>query len=126
MKITLEYGGSYAPCCYIVCKVRRLPSGSLDWDETDERGTVLVQTDWDYPGIAQTFGWSLRKVQRKAHHGRHGKCDHAFTDGTVTCPECGVSASAFISSAARFLDSIAGTGKLVEDPGYFAEAECVS
>ena len=24
---------------------------------------ILIQTDWDWPGVAQTFGWSLANVQ---------------------------------------------------------------
>ncbi len=35
----------------------------------DDGRTLLIQTDWDYPGTAQSFGWSTRNVQR--------------------CPECG-------------------------------------
>jgi len=32
---------------------------------------VLVQTDWDFPGVASTFGWSA--------------CPCGATDGTVDC-----------------------------------------
>lgn len=75
------------------------------------RGT-LVQTDWDYPTTAALFGWSLRRVQGNALTARmlqrapnrgHG-CDHRSTDGTVACPDCGVTASAFIHAAGTFLD----------------------
>ena len=50
--IAIEQGGNWAPCCYILCKVV-----DGDWDERDESTTVLVQTDYDYPGIARAFGW---------------------------------------------------------------------
>ena len=37
-----------------------LESGSFGWDYVlaDDNGdTILIQSDWDYPGLAQTFGW---------------------------------------------------------------------
>jgi len=86
--ITIERGGSYAPCCYIVCQVFGEPE-KYDWDERDEGTTVLVQTDWDWPEIACTFGWS-------------GSCDETAID-----------------DAGEYLDSIAGSGVIAEDPGYF-------
>jgi len=61
----------------------------------------LIQTDWDFPGIASTFGW------RPCHCGR--------TDGTVNCAHR--TASEMISEAAEFLDE--HLGESVEDPGYF-------
>jgi hypothetical protein len=80
------------------------------------REGTLVQTDWDWPATAEIFGWSTRRVQRR--DGRTIEllrlprkyfkgCPHAGTDGTVNCPECGVTAHEFIESAGRFLDSIA-------------------
>jgi hypothetical protein len=62
--------------------------------------SALIQTDWDYPGTAATFGW--------APH-----CE--VTDGTVDCPH-GVSASQMIAEARSFLDE--HIGDTVEDPGY--------
>lgn len=76
---------------------------------------TMVQSDWDYPSLAQSAGWSLARVQR-----RHGRtvamarinrarladgcdCDHSGTDGTVDCPECGITAGAFIKAANDFL-----------------------
>ena len=85
--------------------------------------SILVQTDWDYPSVAQSFGWGLRNVQRCPECGacdvqstpdeiRHvrggpnaecqacgevfGLCDHSGTDGTVDCTECGITAGEFI------------------------------
>ena len=88
-----------APCC----------PGEIVNDNGD---SILIQTDWDYPGTANTFGWSLREVQREG-----GDCDHSGTDGTVDCHECGVSASDFISAASDWLYD--NDGVVAEDPGYF-------
>jgi len=84
-----------------------LESGSFGWDfiirnnETDE--TILVQTDWDYPGIAQSFDlWSPPS---------------GATDGTIDCPETGKTASEMIAEARKALSN--GEGTTVEDPGYF-------
>src|SRR5689334_13889107 len=79
---------------------------------------TLVQTDWDYPGVAQSLGWSLRRVQWKGKREPivvylkrtpprgHG-CDHSRTDGTIACPDCGIPASNFISAAGDFLSDMA-------------------
>jgi hypothetical protein len=63
---------------------------------------ILIQTDWDYPGVASTFGWV--------------PC-HDSTDGTVTCPDCGKTPGELISEANEFLRE--NIGACVEDPGYF-------
>ena len=99
-----------------------------------ERQTILIQTDWDYPPTAQTFGWSLRSVQRchvcgtvdTAVNGeswecaecgnRNRTCRHDSTDGTVDCP-CGVGAIEFISAAGEWLRD--NHGATADDPGYF-------
>ena len=80
-------------------------------NDIDDR-TILVQTDWDYPGVADTFGWSTRGVQSG-----QGACDHSETDGTVACSACGVTASVFIEAAEEGLDG--NDGATVDDPGYF-------
>jgi hypothetical protein len=79
---------------------------------------TLVQTDWDYPGTAQSLGWSLRRLQWKGKRNPivvvmkhspprgHG-CDHSGTDGTINCPDCGITASDFIAAAGEFLRDIA-------------------
>jgi hypothetical protein len=87
--IAVDRDSSYAPCSFIICRVLNPEAGegSYDWDTRDEDNTVLVQTDWDYPNIARTFGWE-------------GHDDD-------------------ISGAADFLDLCVGTGRVVEDPGYF-------
>jgi len=72
----------------------------------------LVQSDWDYPATAHNLGWSLTRVQKRNGEIKHLSrrpvkgCDHCATDGTITCPECGITASSFISAAAEYLDSL--------------------
>lgn len=110
--ITLEsgdFGGTYI--------IRKGYRGSKGW--TPSAGpardtTVLIQTDHDYPGVANTFGWTMPK-------GANG-CRHDGTDGTVACRSCGMTASRFLESARRFLDGIQDRGVVVEDPGYFLGA----
>ena len=84
-----------------------------------DRRTILIQTDWDYPGVASSFGWSVRDVQSADDGGESvGEfCNHDGTDGTVDCAECGVTAREFISAARDYL---AGhDGAKADDPGYF-------
>lgn len=69
--------------------------------------SVLIQTDWEYPSFASMFGWNMR--------GR--KCDHRGTDGTVKCPDCGKTASAFIEEARSYIDR--HIGKVVLDRSDF-------
>lgn len=99
MKITLEANPSDAPCCIKIV--------------AEDGRDILVQTDWDWPGVASTFGWSTRNVLSQHTPG----CDHCGTDGTVDCPECQVPASRFIESARAWIDD--NDGAEAEDPGYF-------
>lgn len=62
---------------------------------------LLVQTDWDFPGLASTFGWS--------------PCRCGFTDGTVDCEHR--TADEMIAEARAFLRERAGS--TAEDSGYF-------
>jgi hypothetical protein len=84
----------------------------------DDGRDTLVQLDYDYPGVAGTFGWSPQTVQVQGR-GYHGlaPCDHRGTDGTIDCPDCGISALALITDAAEYLDD--HDGATAEDPGYF-------
>lgn len=73
-------------------------------------GSELVQTDWDYPKLAERFGWTLLRVQRDRHgvvaltrRPRRPACFHRGTDGTVDCPDCGITATEFIRAAGSFL-----------------------
>ena len=69
----------------------------------DDGADLLVQTDWDYPGLASSFGFV--------------PCECGETDGTVNCAH--KTATEMINDAATFLDD--NLGKRVEDPGYFSE-----
>jgi hypothetical protein len=53
MKVALDTDQSFAPGCYLVCKVDE--NGS--WNTRDEKNTVLIQTDWDFASLAKNFGW---------------------------------------------------------------------
>jgi len=75
----------------------------------DDGRDILVQLDWDYPGIAGTFGWSPNLYG--------GPCDHDGTDGTIDCPACGMKASDFIMDAGAYLADMIGA--TADDPGYF-------
>jgi hypothetical protein len=86
---------------------------------------ILVQTDYDFPGIAGTFGWFVGYVPVPDAYpyavgiGDFRSCpnEHDSTDGTVSCRVCGATAADFISSAAEWLDS--HIGAMADDPGYF-------
>ena len=67
----------------------------------DDGRDVLVDIDWDYPGLASTFGWC--------------PCDCGATDGTVDCDHR--TAGDMITEAAQYLDD--HIDETVEDPGYF-------
>ncbi|MEK7994524.1 MAG: hypothetical protein AAB403_12035 [Planctomycetota bacterium] len=84
MKITLE-NGPFATF------LLRAPNGQ----------SILIQTDYDFPGVASSFGWCA--------------CHCGETDGTVDCPHR--TASAMIAAAREFLDD--KIGESVDDPGYF-------
>lgn len=82
---------------------------------------LLVQIDYDFPGLAQTFGWDISKVQRAEMEEESQQCgiplcNHEGTDGTVKC-SCGLTASDFIAAASEWLDD--NIGAEAEDPGYF-------
>lgn len=86
--------GFQVPCGYLVHEVGTKYS---------EKTTVCFQTDWDFPGLASTFGWA--------------PC-HSSTDGTIDCPECGKTAGSMIQEAREWLDD---GPEPVEDPGYLRE-----
>lgn len=59
-KIRLEIPDN-APGCFLIRGV-----SSQEDDAADQRlarqMTLLVQTDWDFPGVATSFGWSVADV----------------------------------------------------------------
>lgn len=105
-RIRLMRDGLFAPCCFVIVKEVR-----GKFDIFDEANTVLVQLDYDFPGVAQTFGATLLSFVP-------GLCDHDGTDGTIRCPECGTSAGDFIEGARAWL--IENEGAEANDPGYFS------
>lgn len=58
--IAIDRDSSYAPGCFLICRVKNPNAGEghYDWETSGEENTVLIQTDWDYPGIARSFGWT--------------------------------------------------------------------
>lgn len=88
-----------APCCH----------GEIVNLE-NENESILIQTDWDFPSVAQSFGWSIREVQKN-----NKNCDHSSTDGTIDC-DCGITVNEFIEAARIYLSN---DGMVTEDPGYF-------
>lgn len=76
-----------------MCKVFGEP-GHYDWNEKDEENTSLVQSDYDFPGLASTFGLVI--------------------DDTLPMGEQ-------IEHAQEYLDGCAVSGAVVDDPGYFQE-----
>lgn len=88
MKIHLDMHPDDAPCC-----IKLIADNGED---------ILVQTDWDYPGIATTFGWN-------------SPCKCGASDGTIDC-DCATAAE-MIGQARDYLYE--NDGMEVEDPGYF-------
>jgi hypothetical protein len=93
MKIQLVRDSQYAPCGYLVVKE------GMDYHNPND--SVLIQTDWEFPGLASNFGFI--------------PCECGFTDGTVDCGH--KTASQMIADATFFLDS--HIDDIIEDPGYF-------
>ena len=91
----------------------------------DDGRDTLIQTDWDFPGVANTFGWNIQDAQKYETDEdgmeleKKTTCDHSGTDGTVDCEKCGMTATEFITAAANWLDD--NIGAEAEDPGYFSE-----
>jgi hypothetical protein len=67
-----------------------------------EEESLLIQTDWDYPPTASTFGWTPCP-----------ECSN--TDGTIDCEH--KTASQMISEAHDYLCE--NIGKVTLDPGYY-------
>lgn len=75
----------------------------------DDGRDLLIQSDWEIPGTAQTFGWSPCTRCRRSCRGA--------SDGTIDCARR--TASEHIAKAQEWLD--AHIGRRVEDPGFFEE-----
>lgn len=85
--LTAESFGSYTltPCNSAIARKLERATGE---------DSVLFQLDWDRPSLANSLGWNMRS----------DGCRHDSTDGTVTCSECGKTASEFIAEATEWLD----------------------
>ena len=92
----VHFESGYVPCGFLIVRDGR--------DPHDEANTVLVQTDWDYPGIALRMGLE--------------PCECGATDGTVDCEH--KKASDMISAAYDFIESHAGES-FPELDDYFGE-----
>ncbi len=93
MRLTIERDPAYAPCGYLIVQ--------LGASTRDDERTVLVSTDWDFPGLAGNLGFV--------------PCECGATDGTVDCPH--KTAGEMIEAAQDFLRD--HLGEAFEDPGYF-------
>jgi hypothetical protein len=80
------FDSSYCPCGFLIVR-----EGASPYDESQ---TVLVQSDWDYPGVASSMGWE--------------PCSCGATDGTVDCQRCGRKASDMIAEAYDWIESREG------------------
>lgn len=79
---------------------------------------LLIQNDYEYPVVAVVFGWDLSLVQYLIRaKKKNGQCPHRCTDGTIDCPDCGVTSLDFIYAAAQYLRD--HDGVVAEDPGYY-------
>lgn len=74
-------------------------------DRNDE--TILVQSDYEYAGVASNFGWI--------------PCECGATDGTVACASCKRDVATMIAEAEEKLLQVGRDETWVEDPGYFPE-----
>jgi hypothetical protein len=98
-KIVVVRDTDYAPVGFLVCKVKQGYCDIGNWDPSDD-ASVLIQSDWEYPSLAQTFGWQ--------------PC-HDNTDGTVDCKVCGKTSTQLISEAYDYLMECNANEKIVED-----------
>ena len=93
----LAFDSGYVPCGFLIVR------DGCHWK--DEENTVLIQTDWDFPGVASRCGYV--------------PCECGATDGTVDCPH--KTASAMISEAYDFLRERDGESFAALDE-YFPDA----
>ncbi len=93
----------------MLCEPEGAPCCIAEIVSTDKQGDgLLIQTDWDWPGVASTFGWSPCT-------GCPASCEGA-TDGTIDCDRR--IADDMIRSARAWIEE--HYGAVADDPGYFA------
>ena len=110
---TEEQEGTINPSRHEECNIstrdvylERYACGYLVTDLGDERYNYLVQSDWDFPGLAMGLGATNITCCRS-------------TDGTVDCKEHDLTASEMIEKAATWLDDNEGIISLPEYSGIF-------
>ena len=108
--ISADFGQGYE-----LCPVNKRFARRYERETGNE--TVLIQTDWDFPRLAEGLGWDMRSVRGK----RGARCEHRSTDGTVVCGECGLGAGAFIAAAQEWLDGRCDEHFCRPVEGYFGE-----
>lgn len=95
----------------IMIQLKMSQFGCYELLNLDTNKSKLIQTDWDFPGIASSFGFIPCE------------CCRIFgsdsTDGTVDCIH--KKTSQMIKEARDFLDD--HCGDKIEDPGYFEVPE---
>jgi hypothetical protein len=82
----LHFDSKYAPCGFLIVQ------DGADSYSDNPADTVLIQTDWDFPGVASRTGFVA--------------CEHGDTDGTIDCPHH--KAGDMISAAYGWLSDRAG------------------
>jgi hypothetical protein len=103
MKIVAVRDPSYAPCGWLVCQV----ADDGTWNTRDDATTRLVDSDWDFPGLAANWGY----VPCTPDCG---------TDGTVPCEDHPArTVGDMISGAWDWLEEHGS--EPIDDPGYFSE-----
>ena len=80
--IAVDRDEGFAPGCFILCRVTNPWAGpsEYDWDHEDEKNTVLIQSDWDFSGVARTFGWAGEESDIQ---GASAFLDRCVEDGKV-------------------------------------------
>lgn len=95
MKAHVEFDTNYIPQGFAIV--------AEGFDCRNDDHSIVVDTDWDYPSVAQSMGWSLSDYQPELPNYVGPDCQHDSTDGTVTCSECGATAGEFISAAFDYI-----------------------
>ncbi len=79
----VRFDSRYAPCAFLIV------AQGAHYKCGDDQLTRLIQTDWDYPGVASSMGFQ--------------PCECGASDGTVDCDTCERTTSEMISDAETFL-----------------------
>lgn len=92
----LHFDNSYAPCGFLIVR------DGADAYSNEPADTVLIQSDWDFPGVASRTGFV--------------PCECGCTDGTVDCEHH--TAGDMIAAAYDWLEARNG-GSFPELADYF-------